>query len=310
MRIKSQQGAALIVALFIMSLIAILATAMMSRLSLDISRTELVLNTNSANLIAEEALAMAIDVLKQNWLNQQANQLVDRMPQQLPNFEKNGIKVQTTLYDMQGNFNLNSLSNDYGQKQFTHLLQIVEPELASQTAREITLATLDWISLHSQTNIYNQYYAKLNPAYRAPHQPMVSSSELRLVKGMTPTLYAKLLPYITALPEPTTININQAPLPIVMTLSTNLTQSAAETLLSERRLSPFTSQEKFINSDVAKNHGITAEQITVTSQYFLVKSKLDIGKQAIILYTAVHRIIKDSQPFITILWQSFGTPSC
>jgi general secretion pathway protein K len=61
---KSMNGSALISALFIMTLIAIAATAMTLRLQLDIYRTRLLLTTNKQHYAAQFATFWAIDTLK------------------------------------------------------------------------------------------------------------------------------------------------------------------------------------------------------------------------------------------------------
>ncbi|MGI9286223.1 MAG: general secretion pathway protein GspK, partial [Pseudomonadales bacterium] len=67
----------------------------------------------------------------------------------------------------------------------------------------------------------DDYYADLDIPYRAGNRPMLSASELRLVKGMTPELYQALLPHIVALPPGTAININTATVNVLRSMGSD-----------------------------------------------------------------------------------------
>lgn len=60
----SQQGVAIIMALFIMALVATMAYAMMARLDRDIGRTDLMLKEMQAVYYAQASVAWAMDQLK------------------------------------------------------------------------------------------------------------------------------------------------------------------------------------------------------------------------------------------------------
>jgi general secretion pathway protein K len=136
---------------------------------------------------------------------------------------------------------------------------------------------------------------------------MASVSEIRLVQGMTPALYSALLPYIIALPEPTPINIGSASAPVFMSLNPKLTATSARAIDLYRKQNPFTTLDKFQNFDIIKNTPITPAKITITSNYFLVKTSVKVGQQQTILYTLLKRTAEKSKPTVTVLWQTKGT---
>ena len=106
-----QTGAAIIVALFVTSLVAIAAIAMITRLRLDTHRTELVLNATQASLYAKGSLDWAIEQLNTDIKESKAqpNKLTDHTPIRSPIQKMNGMSIYSTIYDAQGRYNLNNL---------------------------------------------------------------------------------------------------------------------------------------------------------------------------------------------------------
>lgn len=304
---EKQRGAAIIMALFIVSLVAIAAIAMLNRFQIDRLRAELLFNSTKKMLYAEGSVDWAKEQLNSNWKHQQKNKPIDLLPIVSPEDEIDHVKIASIIDDAQGLFNLNNLVSPVWQESFSHLITIVSPTTDINAAHEITLAVADWVSRTSNNFSYNEFYLKRNPPYRAPHQLMVSVSELRLVKGITPELYAALLPYVTALPETTKINVNDAPAPVLMTLNLNLTANAAKAIVAYRQQNPFATTQAFLQFDVVKNNPIPIENITVVSNYFLVKTSVKVNQDVSILYTLLQRVIKNAESTETILWQSKGS---
>lgn len=308
LRLSQQRGSALIVALFVMSLAAAASVAMLSRTSIDVRRTELLLNASQSNLYAQGSIAWAMNQLMNN-LNaqkQNPNKIVDVMPMKSKVDVVNGFKIESTIEDMQSLFNLNNLTNPEYQKNFLRLIHAVDPKLHLAQINEITAATHEWVS-PAKNDVTDAYYAKQNPPYRAPHKLMASVSELRLIKGMTPELYNKLLPYVTALPDTTPININGATVPVFLSLNPTLNAEGVANLLKRQKQSGFRTIQEFTGLDIIKNNPVTPEQITVQSSYFLVKTSVTVGHQQTLLYTLLLRALKDSKPSVTALWQTKGT---
>lgn len=302
-----QKGAAIIIALFVVALVAAMALAMIIRLHVDLRRTDLILRADQAQLYAQGSVYWAIDQLSTNWKNQKPNQLVDKLPLKSKQDQMNGYTISSTIYDAQTQFNINNLtSNDY-LNNFVRLLYAALPDTGLEKINQLAAAARDWVGQSSTTEFEN-YYAKLNPPYRAAHRPMVSISELRLVKGFTKDIYNKVLPFVTALPAITPVNINGSSIPVYMGLSDKLTQAAAKTLAQQLQQAPVNKIQDFMNLDIVKNvNNINQSQITVISNYFLVKTDVTLGSQKVVLYTLLAREAKAQQAKVSILWQTKGT---
>lgn len=303
---SSQRGAAIIVALFVTTLVAIAAIAMIDRLRMDLRRTELLLNDIQGNLYAQGSIQWAMEQLNNNWKQKKPNQIVDQTPIQSPTNEVDHATISSIIYDQEGLFNLNNLANLDYQDNFVKLIQTVHPGTNQENAQNIIVAIRDWISPGSNSGL-DDYYANQNPAYRAPHRPMVSISELRLVKGISAELFAALSPYICALPEITRININNAPAPVLISLSPSLSLESAKAIEQYRKQTPFATLESFLQFDIIKNNPIQESKISVTSSYFLVKTSVKVATQEAVIYTMLQRILKNAEPITLVLWQSKGT---
>ncbi|HSW70251.1 MAG TPA: type II secretion system minor pseudopilin GspK [Gammaproteobacteria bacterium] len=301
-----EQGAAIIVALFVTALVAAAALAMIEHLALDTRRTELIQNDNQANLYAAGSIAWAIEQLITDWKQQQPQKLIDRTPIISPPDEINHAKISSIIYDAEGNLNLNNLTDTSLQPVMVRLIQLAAPNVNASAAKNIVSALVDWITPGIHESSFDQYYEKLNPPYRAAHHPMASVSELRLVQGMTADLYEKLLPFVTALPDKTKLNINSIPIPVLMSFSPAITLETAKAFDLFRKQKPITNLDVLANFAAIKNSPVSS-YLTLSSDFFLLTTHVTIETQTLTLNTLLMRTLKNNQPTVIILWQSKGT---
>lgn len=306
MSFTKQRGTAIIVALFLVGFVAIIAITMMERLNRDIRRTELLLQSTQASLYAEASLDWAADTLRSHWHNQKKNELVDSLPLSSPVNVIQDFTISSTIVDAQGLFNLNNLNIEEWASYFQRLLLILDPELSAEKAQKITKSVVNWISPISKDLEEDQYYTKLAQPYRAAHRPMASATELRLIKGVTPSLYRRLLPFVIALPENTLINVNSAAPPILQCLGASLSAEGAKSLVKLRQVTPFLSVEQFLSLDLVRNNAIPGTVITVSSQYFLIKTTVEKNQQHLLLSTVMRRLAQTNKAVIQILSQTKG----
>lgn len=305
--LKRQQGVVIVVALFIVAIVATMAYAMMARLDRDTRRTTMILRDTQAEFYAQGSIAWAMDQLRSNLLNKKPNQVADKIPIASGENVLNGYKISSTIYDMQGRFNLNNLSDERSLNNFRRLIQLVSPELTIDKIDALLLAAKDWLLPTTLQNQYSKYYLDLKMPYRAGHRSFVNVSELRLVKGVTPELYAALRPYLTVLPMPTDVNVQTAEAPAIAMLSPVMPLAAANEVIKTRIQKPFVTKEAFAGSDIVKNHQLFQEQpFAIDSSYFLVETKVSIENQHVVLYTLLERTGSNGKASLTVLGQSKG----
>jgi len=299
-----QQGTVIVVALFLVALVATMSYTMMFRLGRDIERTRLILNNIQAELYAQGAVAWAKDTLKLNWETQKSNQLIDKMPVVAPVNIVNGYEITSTITNIQVGFNINNLINENVPQEFLRMLQILFPNLENETLSQLVNAIVDWVSPPREENEYARYYLNLSLPYRAAHRPVVSISELLLVKGMKENVLAKLAPYLMALPVNIQTNIQFAPPLVLMTLSPQITLSSAQSLADWFAHNKNATMDTIKNLDIFKNNQITSDKMLLVSQFFLLETKVRIEDQPFMLYTLLERVTSGNQAVINIVWQS------
>lgn len=312
MQIK-QKGTALITALFIMAIVAIAATAMSERLQIAIQRTTLTNRVERLYLIAQASDFWAMGVLYKNLQKNKQRYLKKEAIDQMPiGFEKNkdgDAIVSARLTDAQAKFNLNNLSNPDFIKPFTRLIHYVDPKTSENQAEKIAEATANWVN-KTPNSVADIYYLQMKPPYRAAHQLMADKSELRLVQGVSQSLYLKLKPYIVALPETTPININTATKPIYVSLGINV--ALLDQLLQYRRqkksfktINDFLTEINKLQKNLPEKQKLKLKQkeLTVISQFFLCQIQVKIDKQQLNLLTLIERKISGKRVSISILQQ-------
>jgi general secretion pathway protein K len=304
-RSKRQQGVVIVVALFIVALVATMAYVMMSRLARDTRRTELIVHDAQAELYAGGSVIWAKDQLHDDWIKQKKDKRVDAVPITSPVNDMNGYSITSTIQDAQGKFNLNNLSKQEWQKGFSRFMHTVYPKVTQTEADEITKATIDWIMPGARDNEFAQYYAGLRVPYSAAHRFMIETGEWRLVKGVTPALYDAMKPYITALPLVTPINPLSAEAPVLTLLGANMTLDAATALHEILVKKPPPTIEAFMALEIIANHPLDKDSTTWISSFFLVETEVVIEHQRILLYTLLQRN-NDAKAAVTVLWQNRG----
>lgn len=217
---RSQRGAALIVALLVVTMVVMLGTTLSSDFLLMFRRVENQLHGEQAYayLLGAEGLARAalLQDMEQDGNDAKFDHLGEDWAQELRLPTDYGW-IGGHIEDAQGRFNLNSLAGvkQQGtvqqrltplQLQFVRLLQSLplEKPLELNEAQALTEAIGDWIDEDDEIaglgGAEVEYYTHADPPGRPGNRDMVSPSELMWVKGMTPEIYRLLAPLVTVWP--------------------------------------------------------------------------------------------------------------
>lgn len=265
-------GSALLSALFLMTLVAIAATAMSTRLQLDIYRNRMTIQGDKLYLASQVvgfwAMSRLSDPTTELKRLDNSGRVLD-FPTSLKNIYPD-VQIDGSVYDLQARFNLNDLPNQSYQPLFLRLLQNSLNQVETNVIKNIVHATVSWVSpfrLDTGHDELMTYYKMQSPPYLAGNQFMQSVSEFRLVSGVTANIYNRLFPLITALPAETAININTASPQILKILGNGLNSSELAEFIELRE-----SKGKFKQDDVSLLIGkfnIIARQVCVESEYFM-----------------------------------------
>ncbi|TAM09613.1 MAG: general secretion pathway protein GspK [Nevskiaceae bacterium] len=293
-----QRGVALITAIFVVALATIVATALVSATGMALQRMQNLRDSEAAwwyafgledwvaGLLQRRPGQPAVDYLGEQWAQPVTNLPYDRGT------------VSGHLIDLQGRFNLNNLAatgNDleYYERQFRLLLASI-PDFPQGG---------DTLNLGQRIHVWltpaapgipppdAAQYLSLTPPYMPAGQEFLSPSGLLAVAGVTPQIYDALAPYIAALPEVgTKINVNTAPLPVLLSLAMDVNANRLSSFAATRTKEPaptvqalYGTQLNLLPADVPQT------RVDVQTSYFQLQGYIAVGSAKLNLYSSIRR---------------------
>lgn len=278
---RRERGVALLVAILLVALATVIAASLAYHNAMTARRTIGAFDYDQALLVTEGTEAFAAYGLQQTFRAQPS--LID--PQQPwaqpigPISVSPGVTLEASLEDLQGRFNLNTLVAG-AQPVAVEIARFRALLATQQLPPDLVVPVIDWIDPDSlasgSAGAEDDTYLGLTPPYRAANQPFVSASSLRLVRGYTQAAYARIAPWITALPGATAINVNTASQPVLIALG--LSPAQAQAVLALRAKQPFTTLQQFLTSPPLQSAAVDPALLGVGSQYFLVRIEVRRGR--------------------------------
>lgn len=120
--------------------------------------------------------------------------------------------------------------------------------------------------------------------------------------GLSAQSVQRLQPFVTVLPERTAVNLNTAPVEVVMASIPGLDMAQARRLVTQRALQPF----KTLADITTVLGGVTLDSVhhATQSRYFLVKGRLRLGERVVEEHSLVQRNGLD----VKTLWRERAQP--
>ncbi|WP_419421010.1 type II secretion system minor pseudopilin GspK [Legionella sp. D16C41] len=305
------KGSALISALFIMTLVAIAATAMSLRLQLDIYKTQLTINSDRLYLASQ-----VISFWSMGELNNTKNQfaIADKYGKVL-DFPKKyatiypGITINGSLYDLQARFNLNNLSDRNYYPIFLNFLSNTLTKIPPEERERLAVAIFQWLAPYTPgrgNDEFITYYLKQKPPYYPSKLLFQSVSELRLVRGVTAIIYQQLSNFIAALPTVTPININTASQKLLLSLGNKFGEEQLNEILNARGKTGITTGKKL--SKLLTKLNLRQELVTIESEYFLSIANVKSNDLTLINFSILKRSKnKEGKLVISLIAESLNT---
>ena len=300
-----QRGVAILTAMLVVALGTMIAVNLMWSASLDLRRTTSALAADQGWMYLQGAEAWAGDILRQDQVDSiESDHLGESWAIELPPMPVDGGAIAGRLEDLQGRFNLNNLVTPQGQedeiarRQFERLLVSLEldPALAG--------VAVDWLDSDGDTGFpfgaEDATYAGFDPPYRTPNFIITSPSELLAMSGFDVESYRKILPYVTALPSGTTLNVNTASDVLLASLSDDIDMARSAALIDERGGADFPDISASFEGDVEPD---VLRRIDGVSQYFLLTATVSIGTNQFTMYSVLQR---DNSGIVRAFFRSLG----
>jgi general secretion pathway protein K len=275
MKRHRQRGAALITAVLIVALAATTAGVMLQRQSATLNQAALVMTRAQADLYSRAGIDWARAVVA---LDQKSAGTVDHLgePWASPmlGLPVEGAVIGGSLADAQARFNLNNLVNGNARNEaeveaFKRLLT------GLQLAPDLAEAVVDWIdaddALTGSGGAEDAYYLSLPQPYRTANQPLVQVEELLRVKGFDAKTFARLKPYVTALPGRTLVNANTAAPQVLAAYLAESPDDEVRKLVAARAVKPFASIEDLKSRAKGANGEAIQRAFDVKTAFFLAE---------------------------------------
>ena len=183
----------------------------------------------SLSVLDADSAAGAMDHLGEAWARADYDVPLDRG------------RVAGNIRDLQGLLNVNGLaspSNVLAQESFATLIQRLglSPALGE--------AIVEFLSPDGPSD--TSTYTRQTPAIRPVGGPVLFLDQLRDIPLLSARDFARLRPYLTALPGNPPLNVNTAPSLVLQSMIPNLTPVITDRLVQSRRIEPFVSVDDFI----------------------------------------------------------------
>jgi general secretion pathway protein K len=287
---RRQGGAALITAILVVALATAIAASLTWDLFLDQRRAFSRLAADQGLMYGLGAEAWAKQILRDDARDNQVDHPGETWATQLTPLPIEGGQIQGRIEDLNGRFNLNNLIDANGA---------TDPEAVEAFRRLLTALELDvrladrmadWVDRDLEPNFpdgaEDAEYLSRQPPFRAANRPVTSVSEIMLVyPELGQAGYARLRPFIAALPRGTRVNINTARAEVLLTAAEGLGPREAERIVLDRPREGWESLEQLGDLVPAEARAVLA----TSSNWFRLSVRVDIGTQRFTMYSLLHR---------------------
>ena len=250
-----QRGVAIVLAMGVVALAALAATAMMVSQSTWSRQVELGASQVQAQLLMQAGLDWARAVLSDDRRAGNADHLGEPWALRLPPIPVENGSLTGRIEDQQGKFNLNNLLKDgkVNPAQLAHFRRLLSILALPPALADAVADRLD-----------------------ADSRALVDGAELALVRGFDDGVRARLRPFITALPRFTAVNANTVSPEVLAAVVEGLDLDGARALVAQRERAYFRNFSEFF-SQLPPGLIVPTENISVSSDYFIATMRVTIG---------------------------------
>jgi general secretion pathway protein K len=276
---RRQRGVAIVLAMSVVALAALGATAILVSQSTWARQSELAAGRVQAQRVIQAGLEWARAVLADDRSLGEVDHPGEPWALRLPMLPVENGSLAGRIEDQQGRFNLNNLQQ--GGKasaaqlaHFRRLLSILDlpPALADALA--------DWVDADGipqpGDGAEDAAYLALGTPYLAANRPLIDVAELALVRGFDGRVRDRLRPFVSALPRFTPVNVNTASPEVLCAIVDKLALDDARTLVARRSGGFHRTFQDFLEA-LPRGLAASPEDVSVGSDYFLASMDVTIG---------------------------------
>jgi general secretion pathway protein K len=307
MRKPGERGVALLTVLLLVAVMSVIAVGVLDDIRFGIRREANAETVGQAQWYALGAEALARERMSRLIAPQNQRGAEDWNGRWL-SFSIDGGAIQTRLSDAGVCFNLNSVvqgapeqwsRRDLGLAQFTALLRALD--VGQGEAAALPEALADWIDSDGARNTLgaeDDTYTNGAFSYRTSGALLSEVSELRAIRGFTPDIYARIRPFVCALPtadlSPINLNLLTPDKAMLLSMLTDgaLDLTAARRVIAARPANGWTSVGEFWNAPVFKEHlppDAVLDQVTLQTRFVALEADVTYGGSDVVLTSLFER---------------------
>ena len=274
---RRQGGLALLMAILVVIIATTIAVNIVHEEKFTIRKSTHVLLMDRAGLYAFGLEDWAQIYLREDREDSDIDSLDEYWATGIPGLPIEGGYLTGYLEDEQARFNINTLvGSEIAVTRFRRLCDNLGVD------DSFIPALMDWIDVDFDIR-YPDGMEENYETYRVANREIVDISELMLLDKVDQELFEKLKPHITALPTPTTLNVN--------TMSTEIFESLGENLdasqfIEERENDPYDSIEDFIER---LQLPVNIEGLSADTHFFRAHGQVMQGEQVFNMTSLVYR---------------------
>ena len=212
----------------------------------------------------------------------------------------NGV-IRARITDAGACFNLNSVvqgaaeqwgRRELGLAQFIALLRALD--ISQRDAEGLAETLADWIDTDGNRGLLggeDDAYLRAAPPYRTSGTLLSEVSELRSIRGFTPEIYARIRPFVCALPtadlSPINVNLLDESNAVLLTMLMDgqLDPRGAADIIESRPAGGWQSVEAFWSNPLLSQHLPTdaaLDQVSLRTRFFGLQAEVDFaGSEAV-----------------------------
>lgn len=302
----NQRGVALLGALILVMALVLIIGNIFYRHQIDVSQATQSLHRDQALLLALSGESWARQLLQND--DQAVDSFDELWAQAIPAMPVDGGLLNGCIADLQGRFNLNSFGDHKSGKlrgergsenaSFSNVWErlLSLSEIAIFPGR--VEALIDWIDTDSNVvgnaGAEQDDYAGYLPPRMVANEKMAQPSELAAVQGYEIFEVQTIMPWITALPDVTQININTASDRLLMAIGGDFDLQFRDAVVANR---PFNDMESLWDSlevELAIEKDLLKARwpdslLTTKTQYFQLYIEVLLGEARIEVRSIINR---------------------
>lgn len=276
-----QRGVVVITAILVVAFVASIASYIAWQLQLRMRQFENEVDRFRNQTLVSASLDWIGMELTKDGSDTSCDHLGEPWAKAISSLPVDGAQLSGTVSDQQGLFNLNNLGRDgkageVDLETFRRLLTMLKmpPDLSAAVA--------DWVDADGEARMpggaEDSEYLRQDPPYLSANRPLDTVDALYRIKGFTPEMIEHLRPFVTALPVPTSINVNTAPAEVLAVAVDGLSLEQAQEVVSKRNEQYFAELADF-RALLSKTGVVMSNpNLDVKSRYFQVKGQAVHGR--------------------------------